>query len=77
MMKTKAEKADRKRTVTLVFGPETEAAMLDYCRVMEGQFPGQSWTLTDVLGVAFRRWVFESIESGVVKLPKSWGSNLK
>jgi hypothetical protein len=69
-------KTERKKTVTLVVGPKTEAALLKYCARMEKEFPGQLWTMTDVLGVAFRRWVYESIEvTGVIDLPKTWVSN--
>jgi len=69
-------KTDRKRTVTLVVGPKTEAALLKYCARMEKDFPGQLWTLTDVLGVAFRCWMREAIHTtGTIDLPKSWTSN--
>lgn len=68
--------AERKKTVTLIMGPKTEAAILAYCKRMEKDYPGQLWTPTDVLGVAFRRWVREGIETtGVLDLPKTWGSN--
>jgi hypothetical protein len=69
---SKINAGERKRTVTIVLGPKTELALLQWGKDMEEQFEGSVWTLTDLLGVMLRKEMRERIDLGLIELPKEW-----
>ena len=63
---------ERKRTVTVVIGPKTEAALLLWGRELTESTPVASWSLTDLVGVMLRGNMRVRIDNGLIDLPKTW-----
>ena len=65
---------ERKRTVTIVIGPMTEAALLRWGLDLSANTPTPDWSLTDMVNVLLRIQMHERIERGSINLPKTWAT---